>query len=210
MEECDIMSVAIRRITPEEYVTTQWGGGATTQIAIAPAGAQYADRDFLWRVSSATVELEASDFTPLPDYERFLSTLHGVVRVFHDGGAPLTLTPGNIHRFDGGAVTRSEGTCTDFNLMLRKGKCGGEMRCLHLGERGEARLSPTVGPAGARRTFLVYCAEGDGELLAEGKTVRFSKGEAAQAENAEPLLRCGAASVFLLCEMAEPEKKSHQ
>lgn len=199
------MSVAIRHITPAEYVTTRWGGGATTQIAIAPAGAQYADRDFLWRVSSATVELEASDFTPLPDYERFLSTLRGFVRVFHDSGAPLALTPGNIHRFDGGAVTRSEGTCTDFNLMLRKGKCGGEMRCLHLGEHGEARLSPTVGPAGAHHTFLVYCAEGDGELFAAGEAVCFAKGEAAQAENTEPLLRCGAASVFLLCEMAETE-----
>ena len=209
MEECDIMSVAIRRITPEEYVTTSWGGGATTQIAIAPAGARYADRNFLWRVSSATVELEASDFTSLPDYERFLSTLRGVVRVFHDGGAPLTLTPGNIHRFDGGAVTRSEGTCTDFNLMLRKGKCGGEMRCLHLGEHGEARLSRTVGPAGARHTFLVYCAEGDGELSAAGESVRFFKGEAAQVENAEPLLRCSTASGFLLCEMAETEKSDY-
>ncbi|BAK98423.1 hypothetical protein OBV_12250 [Oscillibacter valericigenes Sjm18-20] len=205
------MSGTIRHITPTDYVTTRWGGGATTQIAIAPAGAQYADRDFLWRVSSATVELEASDFTPLSDYERFLSTLRGVVRVFHDGGAPLTLTPGNIHRFDGGAVTRSEGICTDFNLMLRKGKCDGEMRCVHLGEHGEARLSRTVGPAGAHHTFLAYCAEGDGELFAAGEAVRFAKGEAVQAENVEPLLRCGAASVFLLCEMADTEiKKSEQ
>lgn len=204
------MSVKIRHITAPEYITTRWGGGATTQIAIAPPGAQYADRNFLWRVSSATVELETSDFTPLPDYERFLSTLKDSVRVVHDGGEPLTLTPGNIHRFDGGAATRSEGKCTDFNLMLRKGKCVGEMRCLHLGEHGAARLSRTVGLTGGH-TFLVYCAEGDGELTAAGKTVRFSKGEAAQAENAEPLLRCGAASVFLLCEMAETEpQKSDQ
>ena len=205
------MSVIIRHITAPEYVTTRWGGGSTTQIAIVPAASQYADRDFLWRVSSATVELETSDFTSLPDYERFLSTLKGTVRVFHDGGAPLTLTPGNIHRFDGGAATRSEGKCTDFNLMLRKGKCVGEMRCLHLGEHGAARLSRTVGLAGARHTLLVYCAEGAGELTAAGETVRFAKGEAVQAENAEPLLRCGAASVFLLCEMAETEiQKSDQ
>jgi len=65
------MSVTIRHITVPEYVTTRWGGGATTQIAIAPAASQYADRDFLWRISSATVELETSDFTPLPDFERF-------------------------------------------------------------------------------------------------------------------------------------------
>lgn len=37
----------------------------------------YADRDFLWRLSSAKVELDHSDFTPLPDYERLISVLHG-------------------------------------------------------------------------------------------------------------------------------------
>lgn len=197
------MSVTIRRIAPAEYAAARWSGGTTTQLAIFPAGALYADRDFLWRVSSATVESEASDFTPLPDYERFLSTLRGSVRVSHDGGAPLELTPGSIHRFDGGARTRSEGVCTDFNLMLRKGRCAGQMYCLRLGEGGAVRLSRSAGPAEAGRTFLVYCAEGDGALSAEGTGVRFSAGEAALAEDTEPLLRCEAASAFLICEIAE-------
>ena len=39
----------------EDYVTSRWSGGSTTQIAIAPEGALYADRSFLWRLSSATV-----------------------------------------------------------------------------------------------------------------------------------------------------------
>ena len=46
-------------LTKEDYVTTTWSGGTTTQLAIAPEGAVYADRDFLWRLSSAGVELEA-------------------------------------------------------------------------------------------------------------------------------------------------------
>ena len=54
-------------LTPADYLTTSWSGGTTTQLTIAPAGAVYADRDFLWRVSSATVELDESDFTALPD-----------------------------------------------------------------------------------------------------------------------------------------------
>ncbi len=41
-------------------------GGATTQLAIAPKGAVYADRDFLWRLSSATVELDCSTSRPCP------------------------------------------------------------------------------------------------------------------------------------------------
>ncbi|WP_051131468.1 HutD/Ves family protein [Oscillibacter ruminantium] len=199
------MNATIRQIVSADYDTTRWSGGTTTQIAISPAGACYPDRDFLWRVSSATVELDASDFTPLPDYERFLSTLQGSILVSHDGGTPLTLTPGNIHRFDGGAATRSEGICTDFNLMLRKGKCSGEMRCLHLGEHGAAKLSRTVALERERYSFLVYCVEGDGELSLDGETVRFSKGEAVLAQKGEPLLRSGGASVFMLCEMTETE-----
>ena len=54
------------KLTSPDFVTTTWSGGKTTQLAIAPDGASYAERAFLWRISSATVELEASDFTPLP------------------------------------------------------------------------------------------------------------------------------------------------
>ena len=59
-----------RHFTRAQYITTAWSGGTTTQLAIAPEGAVYADRKFLWRLSSAQVELEHSDFTPLPDYDR--------------------------------------------------------------------------------------------------------------------------------------------
>ncbi|MEA4993467.1 MAG: HutD family protein [Oscillibacter sp.] len=196
------MNATIRRIAPEEYTASRWSGGTTTQIAIAPAGAVYAARDFLWRVSSATVELETSDFTSLPDYERFLSTLRGTIRLTH-GEETLELNPGSVHRFDGGAPTRSEGACTDFNLMLRKGRCAGQMVCLRLSEGGVSRLSHALKATAAKRVFLVYCAEGDGELSAEGTGVRFAAGEAALAENVEPLLRCTSASAFLICEIAE-------
>ena len=47
-------------LTQADQVTTTWSGGTTTQLAIAPEGAVYADRDFLWRLSSAKVELEHS------------------------------------------------------------------------------------------------------------------------------------------------------
>lgn len=80
-------------LRPEDYVTTEWSGGTTTQLAIAPGDAVYADREFLWRLSSATVDLEESDFTPLPDYHRWISTLRGDMLLSHNGGAQLTLQP---------------------------------------------------------------------------------------------------------------------
>ena len=50
------------KLTSPDFVTTTWSGGKTTQLAIAPDGASYAERAFLWRISSATVELEAYGF----------------------------------------------------------------------------------------------------------------------------------------------------
>ena len=48
-------------LTSKDYVVSNWSGGKTIQIAIAPEGAVYADRDFLWRVSSATADLDESN-----------------------------------------------------------------------------------------------------------------------------------------------------
>ena len=85
--------MTIQHLTPSDYITTKWSGGLTTQLGIAPAGAVYADRDFLWRLSSATVEDAESDFTALPDYERLISTLECTIELNHNGGENLTLNP---------------------------------------------------------------------------------------------------------------------
>ena len=112
-------------LKPDNYVVSTWSGGTTTQIGIAPQGAVYAHRDFLWRISSATVDLEVSDFTPLPDYDRLIATLEGEIDVTHNGGEAIHLAPYCVHSFDGGWETRSAGKCRDFNLMTRKGVCTG-------------------------------------------------------------------------------------
>lgn len=114
--------------------STRWSGGTTTQLAIAPEGADYGRRDFLWRVSSAVVELEESDFTPLPDYRRLIATLEGEISLRHNGGESLRLRPFAVHAFDGADATRCVGRCRDFNLMLRKGAAEGEMEALILGD----------------------------------------------------------------------------
>ena len=58
------MEINLLHNRQEQFVVSQWTGGKTTQLAISPKEAVYADREFLWRLSSATVELEESDFTP--------------------------------------------------------------------------------------------------------------------------------------------------
>ena len=144
-------------LTSKDYVVSNWSGGKTIQIAIAPEGAVYADRDFLWRVSSATADLDESDYTPLPDYERWLSVSDRPIRLQHDGGEVITLNPYGIHCFDGGAATRSWGRCVDFNLMLRKGKAEGSLQAVLLS--GGQPLEPQ-----GADTMLLYCAEGSGTV----------------------------------------------
>ena len=102
--------------SPEDYVCSVWSGGTTTQLLIAPEGAHYAARDFLWRVSSATVELDESDFTPLPEYERLIATLRGGITLTHNGGA-VFLGAGEQRAFTAEDAAQTllyaaEGACT--------------------------------------------------------------------------------------------------
>ena len=159
----------IRKLTKNEYAVSSWSGGTTTQIAIAPPEARYAQRDFLWRVSSAAVELEESNFTPLPDYERLISTLSGEITLSHNGGAPLRLRPFEVHAFSGDDATHSRGRCRDFNLMLRRGRAAGSMEALRLTEtplclRTEA--SAACPPSAPGETCLLYCVEGIARVAA--------------------------------------------
>ena len=149
-------------LTREDYVTTAWSGGTTTQLAISPAGAVYADRDFLWRLSSATVELEHSDFTPLPDYNRFLAVLEGEIRLKIGAEEPFPLAPGRVADFDGGVPVESWGQCVDFNLMVRKGRAAGAVEILS-GTREEV-----WNPGEGRCDLAVYCTAGRVRLPESG------------------------------------------
>ncbi len=105
------------------YNQSTWSGGTTTEMAIFPADAIYKEHDFLWRLSSATIDLDESDFTALPNYNRFIASLSEGIELLHNGNEKVSLKPLQIHYFDGGVQTKSFGKCVDFNLMLRKEKC---------------------------------------------------------------------------------------
>lgn len=157
-------------LTKEEYVTTTWSGGTTTQLAIAPEGAVYADRDFLWRLSSAGVELEHSDFTPLPDYNRLISVLHGELEMKIGDGARFGLEPFTLRSFDGGVPVESWGKCTDYNLMVRKDKCQGIAQSIALTGGATCRwTAPLAAPQeGTQCTLALYCVQGGVSLPQAG------------------------------------------
>lgn len=162
----------MKHLTEKDYAVSSWSGGTTTQLAIAPEGAVYANRDFLWRISSATVDLEASDFTPLPDYERLITPLKGEMVLTHNGGAPIALKPYQVHAFSGADTTKSEGRCTDFNLMCRRGACEGSMSALSLRKGGAL----PIGLSGD--TALLYAVSGGCRILCGYETTALKAGEA--------------------------------
>ncbi len=155
------MDPCCTRIPKASQPTTLWSAGSTTQIAIFPHEAQYQRRDFLWRLSSATVEQEESTFTHLPDYDRILLTLRGEMTLVHDKSAPLLLRALTPHAFDGAGETVSLGCVTDFNLMLRKNRCAGELGAADFPPGAKETLPlPNAHPRYEKTLHLVYCAEG--------------------------------------------------
>ena len=111
----ELVSIDILRSC--EQKASVWSGGTTTQLAIYPAGSEYKERRFEWRISTARVDSEESVFTLLPGIHRTLMILEGRIELAHEGIRSASLEPFMQDEFDGGWTTRSCGRCVDFNLM---------------------------------------------------------------------------------------------
>ena len=150
------------KLTNRDYAVTEWSGGTTTQLAISPRGAAYGDRDFLWRLSSAKTEIAHTDFTPLPDYDRIISLLDGGLALKIGDGEKFPLPRFALLAFDGGVHVESWGICSDFNLMLRKGRCLGLVQHVRLTAGALVWDVPAIAPcAYADIDIAIYCANGD-------------------------------------------------
>lgn len=133
------MTINATLIPASQQTVTQWAGGETRQLAIAPAGATVAARDFHWRFSTATV-LQSGPFTTFDGYNRYLAIRSGagLELAVTAPGAPqqrMQLTsPQHQACFAGAADTAAElldGPVRDINLMLSAGLQGG-LRALQL------------------------------------------------------------------------------
>ncbi len=103
--------------TKDQHKHSVWAGGTTTQLIISPADADYAKRNFDFRISSAVVESEESDFTPLPGVNRKLMLLNGSIVINHKDHYRKQLLPFEVESFNGDWETSSKGICNDFNVM---------------------------------------------------------------------------------------------
>ncbi len=154
----------------EDYVVSQWSGGTTTQLGIYPEGSLYSDREFIWRLSSATVDVEESDFTSLPDYNRILAVLQGEVILAYKDIRTVKLNRLEYDYFDGAWETKSFGKITDYNLMTRK-DYEGKLEVIQLNAENQVL---EVGAATGRGFF---CVGGYAVIAFDGNSVMVKDGE---------------------------------
>ncbi len=159
-------------IKPENFTTTHWGGGSTTEFYIFPEEANYANRDFLFRLSMATVEVESSTFTPLPGVSRTLMVLNGTMTLTHKGHHVKTLNKFDVDHFKGDWSTQSEGKCSDFNLMTQR-DCEGDLEGLSLKEGDNMDMS--IAPNGEMK--CIYLLKGFLSFVSDEGSGQLSSGE---------------------------------
>ncbi len=118
-------------ITSAHFQSLRWSGGTTTELYIFPLTADYKERNFKFRLSTATVETDKSDFTLLNGISRKLMVLAGEITISHEGHYTKQLNKFDVDYFDGGWKTSSIGKCTDFNLMTA-GKTTGDLTAIFI------------------------------------------------------------------------------
>ncbi|OUN90259.1 HutD family protein [Blautia sp. An46] len=124
--------------TEKDYKVSRWSGGDTTELYLYPEDGDYKSGNFQLRISSATVDVDRSEFTSLPGVERYLMIFQGHLDMVHGEEKKVSLEPYEVDRFDGGVPTVSYGRVVDFNLMLKNGAKGRmEALCLEAGQKFE-------------------------------------------------------------------------
>lgn len=125
------MKNQVTKLSEVDFITSSWSGGTTTELFIYPKNSTYKERNFKVRLSSATVELEESEFTKLEGIQRFITPLDSSLKLSHNNRKIIKLEPFEVYRFDGGIVTKSFGKARDFNLMLAQ-DIEGELKNLYI------------------------------------------------------------------------------
>lgn len=149
------MSVNITVKNANDFKTSRWSGGTTTELYIYPEDALYKEGNFKCRISSATVDTDSSEFTSLPGVKRYLSIFGGSLEMIHGNEEKVRLKPYEVDCFDGGVPTVSYGRVVDFNLMVKNG-ADGKMETALLKQGETIRLQPEKG----ENLLAVYVKKG--------------------------------------------------
>lgn len=104
-------------------VVSTWKGGTTTQLCIEPIDASLQERNFDLRISSATIELERSEFSDFTGYRRYLMKLEGDITLLIDDKT-IIIKGDEAFEFMGDekVISLSKEPSRDFNVIIKKDK----------------------------------------------------------------------------------------
>lgn len=112
------MNINYTIIKKNSIIPNIWDGGETFEYLIYPENSLYAKRDFLIRISVATITKVPSVFTKFKGYARFLVMLDNDLNI-NINGKEESYTPNNVFKFDSNSDITSFTKGNDFNLMVQ-------------------------------------------------------------------------------------------
>ena len=120
----------IEYYTRDNFHTSTWKGGKTTELFILPERASYKERNFIARLSSATIEISSSEFTMLNGIKRFITPITHPFLLESNIKKTFLLKPFEVYEFSGDEKTCSYGMSQDFNLMIDSKKADAWMKSI--------------------------------------------------------------------------------
>lgn len=94
-----------------------WDGGETFEYCIYPSTSSYAERNFQWRISSATIVKSPSTFTQFQHYNRHLVMLDNDLQIKRNGQLE-NYQPLTVFQFQSDDHILSYSLGQDYNLMV--------------------------------------------------------------------------------------------
>lgn len=107
----------------KKRIVSTWKGGKTTQLCIVPENASLQERNFDLRISSATIDLESSEFSDFRGYRRYLMKLEGDITLLIDDKT-IIIKRDEAFEFMGDekVISISKEPSRDFNVIIKKDK----------------------------------------------------------------------------------------
>jgi environmental stress-induced protein Ves len=175
----------VKIIRQVDITPTIWAGGKTTQLVIFPENSSYVDKNFDFRLSTATVETETSVFTQLEGVKRSLMVLKGSMILEHKGQYSKELNEFDIDNFLGDWKTTSYAKVTDFNLMTKGNTKGSleykKMQAEDIFEENIKENLPNL------PTIAYYIVEGIVKVYCDTTSYKLSKEELILIQNNEKM-----------------------
>lgn len=157
-------------IAKKHLKTTNWQGGTTTELYIFPENANFQERSFDFRISTAKIHVKESEFTCLPNFNRELMVLDGSIEINHENHYSKKLNKYDTDSFKGNWKTSAKGTCIDFNLMSND-NYKGEIETLSLALKQKTVLNNLT------NFLILYVFKGEISVINKNTTVLLEKGD---------------------------------